>query len=66
MEPMNAVVRIQDGIVDVWSGTQGAAGAQGLVARSLDVDAENVRVHTQHLGGGFGRCGTLGHVIEAA
>lgn len=66
MEPMNAVVRIQDGMVDVWSGTQGAAGAQGLVARALDVDAENVRVHTQYLGGGFGRRGTLGHVIEAA
>ncbi|MEM7406610.1 MAG: molybdopterin cofactor-binding domain-containing protein [Pseudomonadota bacterium] len=65
MEPMNAVVRIEDGEVDVWSGTQGAAGAQGLVARHLDVDRDKVRVHSTYLGGGFGRRGTLGHIVEA-
>ena len=65
MEPMNAVVRIENGYVDVWSGTQGPAGAQGLVARRLDVDKETVRVHTPYLGGAFGRRGTLGHIEEA-
>ena len=65
MEPMNAVVRIENGTVDVWSGTQGAAGAQGLVARRLGVDKETVRVHTPYLGGSFGRRGTLGHIEEA-
>ncbi|NKC11389.1 MAG: molybdopterin-dependent oxidoreductase [Gammaproteobacteria bacterium] len=66
MEPMNAVVRIGDGIADVWSGTQGAAGAQGLVARQLGFAREQVRIHSTYSGGGFGRRGTLSHVIEAA
>ena len=66
MEPMNATVRIENGVVDVWSGTQGAAGAQGLVARTLDVGRAQVRVHTPYLGGAFGRRGVLGHVVEAA
>ena len=66
MEPMNAVVRIQPDRVDVWSGTQSPAGARGLVARTLDVPVERVHMHSTWLGGGFGRRGALGHVVEAA
>lgn len=66
LEPMNAVVRIDNDRVDVWSGTQGPAGAQGLVARTLNVDRDQVHVHSQYLGGGFGRRGNLSHIVEAA
>ena len=66
MEPMNAVVRIEPDRVDVWSGTQSPAGARGLVARTLDVPVERVHMHSTWLGGGFGRRGALGHVVEAA
>lgn len=65
MEPMNAVVRIENGEVDVWSGTQGPGIAQGLVARYTGIDKENIRVHNSYLGGAFGRRATLTHVIEA-
>ncbi|MEM1232208.1 MAG: molybdopterin cofactor-binding domain-containing protein, partial [Pseudomonadota bacterium] len=65
MEPMNAVVRIADGEVDVWSGTQGPGVAQGLVARYTGIDKERIRVHNTYLGGAFGRRGTLTHIIEA-
>lgn len=65
MEPMNAVVRIENGEADVWSGTQGIGIAQGLVARYAGLDRERVRAHSTWLGGGFGRRGTLTHVIEA-
>jgi len=66
MEPMNAVVHIQPERVDVWSGTQSPAGARGLVARTLDIDAAQVHVHSTYMGGAFGRRSVLGHVIEAA
>ncbi|HAB45820.1 MAG TPA: xanthine dehydrogenase family protein molybdopterin-binding subunit, partial [Gammaproteobacteria bacterium] len=65
MEPMNAVVRVQNGEADVWSGTQGPSGAQGLVARFAGLAPERVRVHQTYLGGSFGRRGTLTHIIEA-
>ena len=65
LEPMNAVVRVGDGEAEVWSGTQGPPLAQGLVARFAGLEPEQVKVHQTYLGGGFGRRGTLSHVIEA-
>lgn len=65
MEPMNAVVRIENGEADVWSGTQAPAAAQGLVARYAGLDKDKVRVHGAYLGGGFGRRGVLTHIVEA-
>ncbi|MEJ6685412.1 MAG: molybdopterin-dependent oxidoreductase [SAR86 cluster bacterium] len=65
LEPMNAVVRIENGEADVWSGTQGIVAAQGLVSRFSGIPVEKVRAHNTYLGGAFGRRGTLTHVIEA-
>jgi isoquinoline 1-oxidoreductase subunit beta len=64
MEPLNAVLRIENGQADLWSGTQGPGIAQGLVARFSGLDAENVRVHSPYMGGAFGRRGTLTHIVE--
>ena len=65
LEPMNAVVRIENGEADVWSGTQGVGLAQGLVSRFSGIPVEKVRSHNTYLGGAFGRRATLTHVIEA-
>ncbi|MEH6557243.1 MAG: molybdopterin cofactor-binding domain-containing protein [Oceanicoccus sp.] len=65
LETMNAVVRIENGKADVWSGTQGIVAAQGLVSRFSGIPVENVRAHNTYLGGAFGRRGTLTHIIEA-
>ena len=65
MEPMNAVVRIENGKADVWTGSQGIPAAQGLVARYAGLDRDKVRAHSTWLGGGFGRRATLTHVVEA-
>ncbi len=65
MEPMNAVVHVENGRAQVWSGTQGPGIAQGLVARYTGLDMENVTSHQTYLGGAFGRRATLTHVIEA-
>ena len=42
---MNAVVRVENGEADVWTGSQGPPAAQGLVARYAGLDVEQVRSH---------------------
>ncbi|XOV86519.1 MAG: molybdopterin cofactor-binding domain-containing protein [Pseudomonadota bacterium] len=64
LEPMNAVLKIENGEADLWSGTQGPVGARGLVARFSGLDEDRIRVHSTYLGGGFGRRGTLTHIVE--
>jgi len=55
LEPMNAVVLLKDGRLDIWTGTQiprfvvtGAAAVSGLAE-------EQIHVHVQIMGGSFGR-----------
>ena len=62
---MDAVVRIEDGEADVWSGVQGVGAMQGLVSRFSGIPLEKVRAHNTYLGGAFGRRGTLTHIVEA-
>lgn len=64
LEPMNAVMRIENGEVELWSGTQAPGIARGLVERVSGIPAEKIRVHNTYLGGGFGRRGTLSHIVE--
>ena len=66
LEPMNAVLKLENGEADLWSGTQGPVGAQGLIERVTGIPSEKIRVHSTYLGGGFGRRGTLTHIIEIA
>ncbi len=66
LEPMNAVLKLENGEADLWSGTQGPIGAQGLIERVTGIPAEKIRVHSTYLGGGFGRRGTLTHIVEIA
>ena len=66
LEPMNAVLKIENGKADIWTGNQAPVGVRGLVARVTGFDVENINVHNMYLGGGFGRRGTLTHVIEVA
>jgi len=66
LEPMNAVLRIEDGEADIWTGTQMPGVVQGLVARHTGIDTSRIRVHNTYLGGGFGRRGTATHITEVA
>ena len=65
MEPMNAIVHVNEDSAQVWCGTQGIPAAQALVARYANLDREQVRAHSAYLGGGFGRRATLSQVVEA-
>jgi isoquinoline 1-oxidoreductase beta subunit len=58
MEPLDSVlVRAADGTIDVYSGTQLQTGDQRMMAATLGVEPNTIRIHTQLAGGGFGRRG---------
>jgi isoquinoline 1-oxidoreductase beta subunit len=55
MEPMNCTALVNETACELWVGSQNPLGFAVSVAEALDLDAENVIVHNQYLGGGFGR-----------
>lgn len=55
MEPMNCTAWVHDGKCEIWCGSQNPLGAKAAVAEFLDIPPEQVTVHNQLLGGGFGR-----------
>ncbi|CAN7742911.1 molybdopterin-dependent oxidoreductase [Paraburkholderia hospita] len=67
MEPLNCTVQLAEGRAELWVGTQ-CAGLDGVAAaRVLGLKPEQVKVHVQTAGGGFGRrfVGTSDYVVEA-
>lgn len=67
MEPLNCTVRLQDGQAELWVGSQ-MPGLDGMAAsKTLGVPPQNVKVHVQMAGGGFGRRAipTSDYVVEA-
>ncbi len=55
LEPMNCAARVTDDGCDVWVGTQSQEGARKTASRVSGLPLGEVRVHSQYLGGGFGR-----------
>jgi isoquinoline 1-oxidoreductase beta subunit len=55
LEPLNAVARKQDGIVEVWGGHQMPDLYQYLASQVAGVTPDKVRLHVMKTGGGFGR-----------
>jgi len=55
MEPMNATARIADGRCEVWTGVQDPLAARAAAAKASGLAPEQVTIHNQQLGGGFGR-----------
>ncbi len=55
MEPMNCTAVVKNGKVDIWTGAQNPLAARTFAANAIGVDPDNVTVHNQLLGGGFGR-----------
>ena len=54
LEPISAVVRVDDDRAEVWTGTQIPRFVQANVARAADIDADKVKVNVQYMGGSFG------------
>ena len=55
MEPMVAVVHVQDNKVDVWAGNQLPTQVVVEAAKITGLPPEQIDVHTTLMGGGFGR-----------
>jgi len=66
MEPMNCTAWVHDDICELWTGTQNPLGFAAEVAGVLDMNLEDVVLHNQYLGGGFGRRAFPDYTIQAA
>ncbi len=55
MEPLNAVARLQDGLLEVWGGHQLPDLYQAIAAGVAGIPKEQVKLHVMMTGGGFGR-----------
>jgi isoquinoline 1-oxidoreductase subunit beta len=58
MEPLNCAVRLEKGGCEIWTGTQFQTMDQMSAAKIAGIPPEKVSIHTQFLGGGFGRRAT--------
>ena len=66
MEPMNCIVSIDGERCDLWVGTQAPEFARNGVADLLGLARENVTLHNQFMGGGFGRRVGIDYILETA
>jgi isoquinoline 1-oxidoreductase beta subunit len=65
MEPMNAVAWLREGRLDIWTGTQAPTVARDQAAELAGLEPGQVFVHTQLMGGGFGRRAEADYVLQA-
>ncbi len=67
MEPLNCTVQLSDGRAELWVGTQSPGLDAAAAAGVLGLKPEQVTMHVQMAGGGFGRrfVGTSDYVVEA-
>ncbi|MEO1251058.1 MAG: molybdopterin cofactor-binding domain-containing protein [Pseudomonadota bacterium] len=54
LEPISAIVRVDDDGAEVWTGTQIPRFVQTNVAAIVGCKPEEVRLHNQYIGGSFG------------
>jgi isoquinoline 1-oxidoreductase beta subunit len=66
MEPLNATVQVTPQGAQVWLSTQSQTDTQRGVAAALGLATEQVTVHSQAAGGGFGRRLEQDFAVEAA
>ncbi len=64
MEPLNCVAEVTADGCDVWASTQIQQTARDIAAMVTGLPKEKVRIHTQYIGGGFGRRGRADFIAE--
>ncbi|MBB3238708.1 isoquinoline 1-oxidoreductase beta subunit [Pseudomonas sp. Tn43] len=55
MEPLNCTVKLSKDKCEIWTGTQFQTLDQMIAGKITGLKPEQVEIHTQFLGGGFGR-----------
>lgn len=66
MEPLNATAVVNADRAEIWIGCQNPLGFRRDIATVLDIDPENVTLHNQLMGGGFGRKARPDWAIQTA
>ena len=65
MEPMNCTADVRADGCDVWASMQMQTMAQAAAAQASGLPPAKVRIHSEFMGGGFGRRGMTDFVTEA-
>ena len=65
MEPMNCTAHVRADGCDVWAPTQAQTASRDIAAMVTGLKPEQVLIHSQFMGGGFGRRGSADYVGEA-
>ncbi|MEH6545630.1 MAG: xanthine dehydrogenase family protein molybdopterin-binding subunit [Sneathiella sp.] len=65
LEPMNCTAKVTETGVEVWMPNQAPTLVKWFAEKIADVPAENIKVHTTLLGGGFGRRAEIDLVLMA-
>lgn len=65
MEPLNCTAWVKADSVEVWASTQAQSSAREIAARKSGLPPEKVQVHTEYMGGSFGRRGVVDYIGEA-
>ena len=66
LEPLNAIVKVTDDKVELWTGHQLPRLLQQAVAKVTGHDTDQVILHNQYIGGSFGHRLEMEHVKQAA
>ena len=65
LEPMNAVVLLTDDKCEIWTGTQIPLFVRNKAAEITGLDADQIHVYVQPMGGSFGHRLEMTHVEQA-
>jgi isoquinoline 1-oxidoreductase beta subunit len=65
MEPLNCVAHVRADACEIWASTQGPSSAQHAGVSVTGLKAEQVQVHSEYMGGGFGRRAREDYATEA-
>ncbi len=66
MEPMSAAAVLADGRLQLWAGSQFPTMARTVAAEAAGVTPEQTDMHTELMGGGFGRRSEMDFIRQAA
>ncbi|HXP83079.1 MAG TPA: xanthine dehydrogenase family protein molybdopterin-binding subunit [Bryobacteraceae bacterium] len=64
MEPLNCTAVVRPDGCEVWASTQIQTAAHQIAMKITGLSADKVQIHTQWLGGGFGRRGGADYIGE--